>query len=98
MMTKDKYIDLIYAWGFYPALETLAFLEEKEMFNECAKLKAAMEEVRCKRFQLSTKTDELSRNNVLEYVLRDRPNDIIRNNMWYYCQEFRNEVLKEIGK
>lgn len=71
-ITLEKVVKGIYSYGWYPALHTLAKLERKERYEECALIKQVFDglSVNGREIQLPTKTDPESLDECFDKVLK----------------------------
>lgn len=83
-ITLEKVVKGIYDYGWYPALHTLAKLERKERFEECALIKQVLDglSVTGREITLTTKTDPESLDECFDKVLKYSQNqDALMNEM-----------------
>lgn len=89
-ITLEKVVKGIYSYGWYPALHTLAKLERKERYEECAIIMEALNGLLVGRErEMTTKTDPVSLDEAFDNVLKYSQNqDILIHNMPVYIKNF----------
>lgn len=92
IMDKRDIKKAIYTWGVYPALMFLKENQELENFEVCADVKNVLDEICSGReWYLSTSLEPENLKQTMSSILEGRNNkDLIRANMPYYIDEFRN--------
>lgn len=89
-ITLEKVVKGIYSYGWYPALHTLAKLERKERYEECAIIMEALNGLLVGReWEMTTKTDPISLDEAFDNVLKHSQNqDVLIHNMPVYIKNF----------
>lgn len=92
-MKKEVVIGAIYRWGIYPALVLLRTMQDDELYEECAVIKSAIDEVIAGREWLyDTSVDDCSLSVSYRKLFKGR--FVIQQNMPVYISDFKKFVLQ----
>jgi hypothetical protein len=92
-MEIGKIRNIVYTWGFYPALCLLKEQEQLENYELCAKIKTVLDEIsKGREWYLSGEVCNIE--TTFKKIIQEHPN--IEVNMDYYISEFKNQIMRLI--